>query len=129
MLDYSLAILLTLLAMVGWGANILGLPGNWLIVAMALGGWALAPEDYRSHVTLLPLMAMVVVAGLGELFEFAASALGARRMGGSKRGALFAIVGSIAGALVCLFGGALGPMPIVGLVIASLLLCAGGAFA
>ncbi len=128
-LEYSVLILLTLLAVVGWGANILGLPGNWLIVALALGGWALAPTDNHSHVTLFPLMAMVVVAALGELFEFAASALGASRMGGSKRGAMLAIVGSIAGALVGLFGGALVPIPIVGPVIASLLLGAGGAFA
>ncbi len=128
-LDYSLVILLTLLAVVGWGANILGLPGNWLIVAMALGGWTLAPESNRSHVTLFPLVAMVAVAALGEFFEFAASALGASRMGGSKRGAILAIVGSIAGALVGLFGGALVPLPIVGPVIASLLLGAGGAFA
>lgn len=128
-LEYPVLILLTLLAVVGWGANILGLPGNWLIVALALGGWALAPADNHSHVTLFPLLAMVVVASLGELFEFAASGLGASRMGGSKRGAILAIVGSIAGALVGLFGGVLVPIPIVGPVIASLLLGAGGAFA
>lgn len=127
-LEYSLAVFLTLAALVGWVANILGLPGNWLIVALAAGCWGLAAEEHRCHVTLLPLVAIVVVAALGELLEFAASAMGASRMGGSKRGTVLAIVGSIAGALVGLFGGVLVPIPIVGPVIASLLLGAGGAF-
>ncbi len=128
MLDITLAILITLLALVGWGANILGLPGNWLIVALAVGGWWLAPEVNRSHVALFPLIAILLSATLGELLEFVAGALGASRMGGSKRGTLLAILGSISGAIVGLFFGSIIPIPIIGPVVASLLLGAGGAF-
>ncbi len=128
MLDFSVAILTTLLAIAACGANVLGLPGNWFIVALAAGGWWLAPETSRIHVALLPLLAITLIAALGELLEFAASALGASRMGGSKRGTLLAIGGSICGAIIGLFFGSIIPIPIVGPVIASLLLGAGGAF-
>ncbi|MCA9157011.1 MAG: DUF456 domain-containing protein [Planctomycetales bacterium] len=128
MLDISVAVLFTLLAVVGWIANVLGLPGNWLIVCLALGGWLLAPEPYRSHVSLLSVVAIGLVAIVGEILEFAASAMGASRMGGSKRGTALAIVGSIGGAVFGLFSGALIPVPIIGSLIASLLLGAGGAF-
>ena len=128
MLDISLAVLFTLLALVGWGANVLGLPGNWLIVSLAIGGWLLAPESYRSHLSLISVAVIGGVAIVGEVLEFAASALGASRMGGSKRGTVLAIFGSIGGAVFGLFSGALIPIPIIGSLIASLLFGAGGAF-
>lgn len=129
MLDLSIAALFTLLAILGWGANVLGLPGNWLIVAMAFIGWLAVPESNRSYVAMVPTIAIAVVAVIGEVLEFAASALGASRMGGTKRGTALAIVGSIAGAIVGLFSGTLIPIPIIGPLIGSLLLGAGGAFA
>lgn len=128
MLDITVAVLFTLLAVVGWGANVLGLPGNWLIVCLALGGWLLVPESYRSYISHVPVIAIGLVAVVGEVLEFVASALGASRMGGSKRGTVLAIFGSIGGAVLGLFSGALIPVPIIGSLIASLLLGAGGAF-
>jgi uncharacterized protein YqgC (DUF456 family) len=129
MLDISMASLMSALAVTGWIANVLGLPGNWLIVAVAIGSWWLAAQESRIYVSLLPVIAIVLAALLGELLEFIAGALGASRMGGSKRGTLLAIGGSIAGAIVGLFFGTLIPVPIVGPVLVSLLLGAGGAFA
>lgn len=129
MLDISLAVALTLVALLGWVTNILGLPGNWLIVAIAAGSWLLASDLQRSHVTLGPVIAIVVAACLGEILEFVAGALGASRMGGSRRGTVLAIGGSIAGAIVGLFMGSLVPIPIIGPVIVSLMFGAGGAFA
>ncbi|MEO8271232.1 MAG: DUF456 domain-containing protein [Aureliella sp.] len=128
MLDFTVVVLFTLLAVVGWGANVLGLPGNWLIVCMAIVGWLFVPESYRSHISQLPVIAIGLIAVVGEVLEFVASALGASRMGGSKRGTVLAIMGSIGGAIFGLFSGALIPVPIVGSLIASLLLGAGGAF-
>lgn len=128
MLDISLAVLFTLLAVVGWGANVLGLPGNWLIVCLALVGWLFIPESYRSHIAQFPVIVVGLFAIVGEILEFAASALGASRLGGSKRGTVLAIFGSIGGAVLGLFSGALIPVPIIGSLIASLLLGAGGAF-
>jgi uncharacterized protein YqgC (DUF456 family) len=129
MLDLLLIILMTLLGLSGWVANLLGLPGNWLIVALAAACWWLVPETSRGHLVGLTLTAIVVAAAVGELLEFAASALGASRLGGSKRGAAMALGGSIGGAILGLFCGSLIPIPIVGPLVASLLLGASGAFA
>ena len=129
MLDITLALLLTLLALTSWAANIFGMPGNWFLVLMAGVCFYLRAEDSPCHVGLAPLIAIVVVAILGEVLEFAASALGASRMGGSKRGTVLAVGGSIAGAIAGLFVGSLIPIPMIGPVIASLLLGASGAFA
>ena len=104
------------------------MPGNWLIVLMAGLCLGLAPETGMVHIGWASFTAILIIAVLGELFEFAASALGANRLGGSKRGALLAIVGSITGAIVGFFFGSIIPIPIVGSVLASLLLGGGGAF-
>jgi uncharacterized protein len=129
MVEQLLALLFTLLAVLGLLANILGLPGNWLIVLMASGGWLIADEGSRLYVSWWVLLAIVLVAVFGELLEFAASALGTARLGGSKRGTVLSIVGSMVGAVLGLFLGNLIPIPLVGPVIASLLLGGGGAFA
>ncbi len=128
MIDIAIASFLTLCAVVGLAANILGLPGNWLIVLLAVAGWLLAGENSRLYVSVWIVSALLLVAAFGELLEFAASALGTTRLGGSKRGTALAIVGSMVGALAGLFFGNLIPIPIVGPVIASLLLGACGAF-
>lgn len=127
MLDILLAIGISLLAVSGWAANLLGMPGNWLVVLLAGVAWTLIPEIYRSHVELPLCLGVLVVATIGEVLEFAASALGTSRLGGSKRGAALALAGSITGAIVGLFLGS--PIPIVGNVIACLLLGGAGACA
>jgi uncharacterized protein len=126
MLDVLIAVLLSVVALVGWLANVLGMPGNWLIVACAVGAAWLGPASGMWTVSWTIVAVIVVIALLGELLEFAASAVGARRLGGSKRGAVLALVGSIAGALIGLFVGS--AVPVVGNVIASLLLGGAGAF-
>ena len=127
-LDWTLIGILTLLATGGWCANLLGMPGNWVIVAIGVGCWWLVPESNRGHVGSAALVGMIAAASLGELLEFAASALGASRVGGSKRGAALALLGSIAGAISGLFVGAVIPIPVVGSLLGSLLLGASGAF-
>jgi uncharacterized protein len=118
-LDIALALLLTLLACACWGANLLGLPGNWGLVALGTGCWALLPPDYRSYVAATPLMVIVAVAVIGEIFELIAGALGASRLGGSRRGALLAVAGSFAGGLLGLALGA--PIPVIGSIVAALI--------
>ncbi|MCR9292767.1 MAG: DUF456 domain-containing protein [bacterium] len=127
-IEVGFASLLTLLALGGWVANILGLPGNWLIVALAAACWWLRPEDTATHLSWPPLLSIFLVAAFGELLEFLASSLGVNRAGGSRRGSLLALAGSIAGAVVGLFAGTLIPIPIVGNLLASLMLGAAGAF-
>lgn len=123
--EVGLGLLLTLLALTGCAANILGLPGNWLIVILAGGCYWLRPESASSHLALGTWMVLLAIASLGELLEFAAGAMGTSRKGGSKRGAVLAIVGSIVGAIAGLSLGSV--VPVVGNLIASLLLGAFGA--
>jgi uncharacterized protein len=126
MIEASIVILLTLLALTAWAANILGLPGNWVIAVGAIACTYFVPEArcWRPSWGITGLI--LAVATLGELLEFAASAVGASRLGGTKRGTALALVGSIMGAITGLFVGV--PIPVVGQVIASLLLGATGAF-
>ena len=129
MLEQLLVISLSLLAILGLIINILGLPGNWLIVSMAAGSWLFAEDGSRLSISSWTLLVVVLVAAFGELLEFAASALGTTRLGGSRRGTALSVVGSLLGAIAGLFFGNLIPIPIIGPVIASLLLGGCGAFA
>lgn len=121
-LEILLLITLTLLTISGWAMNLLGMPGNWLMVALAVGAYFLFASDRLAHVGLLPLALILSVTALGELLEFAAGALGASKLGASKRATVLAVVGSISGAIVGLVAGAIIPIPIVGSLIGSLLL-------
>lgn len=123
-MDYILLILaigLIVLAIAGgWTLTLLGLPGNWLMVAAtALYSW-LTPSTRITHISWTTVLVLLLFAVLGELAEFAASMWGARRVGGSRRAAVFSLLGSLLGALV---GGTLGvPLfPVLGPPVAAVL--------
>lgn len=89
---------LTLLNLIFWVAVLFNLPGTWLMVLLA----ALI-EWWRPDEFLYSWPVLYVAAGLallGEIFEFWLGASGARRAGGSKRGAALAIIGGIVGAVM-----------------------------
>ena len=71
-----------------WFMNLLGLPGNWMIVAITvLYAW-LMPDNSRAAIGW-PVVAVITgLALLGELAELAASAAGVKKVGGSRRGAI-----------------------------------------
>ncbi|HVW36948.1 MAG TPA: DUF456 domain-containing protein, partial [Pirellulales bacterium] len=112
---FELALLLiTLIA--GWLMTLLSLPGIWVMVA-ATATYAYFSQGSPYDVSWITVGVLLGLAVLAELLEFAAGAVGAAKVGGSKRGALLAIVGSMIGAL---FGAAAGtaiPIPLVGSVI------------
>lgn len=115
----------TLLVIVnaGWALTVvLGLPGTWLIVATtAAVAWLNRAELQAGTPGMIgaaTLAALLVLATLGELIEFLAGAAGAKRGGGSRRGAWGAIFGGIAGAIVFL---PLIPVPLVGSLIGACL--------
>jgi uncharacterized protein len=116
------ALLFVLAVLVFWSLNLLGLPGNWMIVATTvLYVWLSSGPDSSS----MRWAVVAVVAGLailGEILELGASATGVKRVGGSRLGALMALVGSVVGAIAGLFVGV--PIPVIGSVVAALL-CAG----
>jgi uncharacterized protein len=106
----------------GWVLTLFGLPGTWLIVAAASAYSWLMPDGTRWDVSW-PLVAVLAVMALGaEIYETAASAQGTRKLGGSRRGAVLAIIGSILGGI---FGTGLIPIPVVGTIAGA---CLGAAF-
>ena len=101
-----------LVLFVGWVLQLVGLPGNWLIViAAAVYAWLL-PPDASTAIGWPAVAILLVLAILGEVVEFIAGALGVTRAGGSRRGAVLAIVASTIGGILGIFVGV--PIPIVG---------------
>lgn len=86
----------------------LGLPGTWLMIAVAIGFPYVVGAEPLGVVTLVALVALALV---GELFEFTLSARYARKYGGSRRASWGAVIGGIVGAIMGV------PVPIVGSVI------------
>ncbi len=94
-----------LLAVIGWTLfglaivaglllDLVGLFGNWVILAAVAAAWALTGFEYF---TLWALVIMAALAALGEVLEALAAAYGAARFGGGKGAALAALAGGIAG--------------------------------
>jgi hypothetical protein len=126
-LYYTLATLLVLGGAVCWLANLLSLPGNWGLVALAgLFGY-LVPMAEGRGVAWTTVWALLGLAVAGEIVEFAAGAMGAAKQGASRRAVAYSLVGALAGSI----GGAIVglPIPIVGPLAAALLGGSVGAFA
>lgn len=124
--EWLLPALLSLVALVCWVLTLIGMPGNWgLVIVAGLAFYFAAPES-AFHVSLPVWIGMLVVAGIGEILEFAASSLGVNKLGGSKKGAMLAVVGSILGAIVGMILGV--PIPIIGSLVAAVVFGCFGAF-
>ena len=93
---------------------VLALPGIWAMVLVSAICMWWQPEiiSWRAVVTLAS------IAMVSEVMEMVASAAGAKKFGGSKRGALGAIVGTMIGAIL---GSFLIPIPIAGTIIGGIL--------
>ena len=110
-----------------WCLNLIGLPGNWLIVATCLlWGW-LGPTQFQFSWWLVA--ALIVLTLAGEAVEFAASVAGTRKHGGSNTGATCSLVGAVVGGLAGAIFGLPIPIPLIGSVIGSILFASAGAFA
>ena len=86
----------------------LGLPGTWLMIAVAIAFPHLAGVEPLGALSLVVLVGLALV---GEVIEFTLSARYTRKYGGSRRASWGAVIGGIAGAIVGV------PVPIVGPVI------------
>lgn len=116
--------LLILVLVAGWCMTMLSMPGNWVMVgAVAFFAW-LAPSD-GPDISWQIVGVLVVLAILAELLELAASALGAKRAGGSRRGAVLAIFGSMVGAIIGAMVGV--PIPVIGSLVAAIVFAGAGA--
>ena len=112
------AILLAVIVAAGWLSQLVGLPGNWIIVAAAAAYAWWTPPDTRTAIGWDTVIALGALAALGEVLEFAAAAMGVSKAGGSRRGAMLALAGSIVGGIVGLVVGL--PIPVVGSLAAAL---------
>jgi hypothetical protein len=119
------ALLLILLLLACWFLTLLGMPGNWLMVAATAAYAYLVPARSPAALGWKTLVALLMLAALGEIVELLTGAVGAGRAGGSKRGAAMALVGSVLGAIFGMFLGL--PVPLVGSVLAAVLFAALGA--
>ena len=119
---YLLALLFAGVSLALVASVLLGLPGTWLMLGLAV---AVEVWDHFFHTAADPvtfgwptLIAAGVLAGIGELLEAGAGAAGTKLGGGSSRGMLGAIVGGLIGAIVCT---PLIPIPVLGTLIGALL--------
>ena len=125
-LSYFIASLVTLVAPLLWIGTLLGLPGNWGLVILAVVLAYFAPETMHIDIHIATVAMLTFMAISGEIAEFAAGAAGVNQLGGSRRGAALAVVGSIVGSITGMVVGV--PIPIVGSLVAALLFGGVGAF-
>lgn len=104
---------------IGLALNLVGLFGNWIILGAVGVLWAVTGFE---HFGVWALIALTLLAVLGEALETVAAGYGASRFGGGKGSILAAVIGCLLGAI---FGTPLIPIPIVGTLIGACL----GAFA
>jgi uncharacterized protein len=122
---FALLLIVVLLACLA--VTMLGLPGNWLIVATTAIYACLTPTSSAAAIGWQPIAILLVLAVLGEIIELLAAARGTTKAGGSRRAASLALLGSIIGAFLGLFVGI--PVPLLGSVLAALLFAGLGALA
>jgi uncharacterized protein YqgC (DUF456 family) len=110
-----------------WLLNLVALPGNWIMVGgAALFAWLLPIENGRGLDWKI-VIALLVLAIIGEIIEFAAGAAGAAKQGASRRAIALSMVGAVVGSIMGIAAGA--PIPILGSFIMALFGGAAGAFA
>ncbi len=98
------ALIFFVLGLVCVAIVILGLPGTWIMLALAVfieicDGVYLNP-DHQPTFPLWLLIGCAVLALIGEILEFNAGALGAKKAGSSNRGMIGALIGGFVGAIV-----------------------------
>ena len=121
------AFLLIAVLLAAWVLTLLGMPGNWLMVAATAVYAYFMPVDSRAAIGWNVIVIFLALAFLGEILELMAGAVGTAKAGGSKRGAALAMLGSIVGGIVGIIVGV--PIPLVGPILAALLFAGLGAMA
>jgi uncharacterized protein len=120
--------LILIFALLGcWIVTLLGLPGNWLMVVATAVYACLVPAHAPAGLGWRTVAAITVLAAAGEVVELSASAMGVTKIGGSRRGAVMALLGSIVGGIIGILVGL--PIPVVGSFVAALFFAGLGAMA
>lgn len=111
------AVLLVLLNAAAWITNLFALPGNWVMLLLTAIFAIFYPEAEQHGVSWTAVGVLAGLATLGELIEFVAGAAGAAKEGGSRRGMVLAIAGTVLGSIVGAIVGV--PVPVVGPIVAA----------
>jgi len=109
MIEWIAGVSILLAGVVFIALTLVGLPGLWLTLLMALVWEVSTPETSLFSAWSLGTAAVLVLAS--EVVEFGAGAVGAKVGGGGKRAAWGAVIGAILGAIVGTF---VIPIPVVG---------------
>jgi hypothetical protein len=120
-----IALLLVVVLLASWLLTLLGMPGNWLMVVATTVYACLVPSQSPATLGWKTVVALLVLAALGEIVELVAGAMGVAKAGGSRRGAVMALVGSIVGGILGVFIGV--PIPLIGSVVAAVFFAGLGA--
>jgi len=113
-------------ALLGIAVTALTLPGIWLMILIAAGcqTYFLLQAPPVMMFDWWTLGACVLLGLIAEAVEIFASALGAKKAGGTRRGAIGSVIGGLAGALLGTF---MIPIPILGTILGAALGAGGGA--
>ena len=111
--------LVLILVLVGMAMTAITLPGIWTMAA----GAVLLALGFPEYIGWWTVGALFGIAALSELVDFIASALGVKRMGGSKSGAVGSVIGTLVGAIAGSF-----ILPIIGSIIGGVIGAGLGAF-
>lgn len=113
------------LAWIGVLLTAFTLPGIWFMLIAAGGAqwWSIA-TGREPMFTWWTLGICVAIALIAEIVEVFASALGAAKAGGTKKGAIGSVVGALIGALGGTF---LIPIPVLGTILGAAIGAGGGA--
>ena len=118
----AVAVLLFLLGGLCVLSVVVQLPGAWAFLALALvvelADGLYLPEGATTTFAWPVWVTGLVLAGLGDLLELLAAALGVKKGGGSRRGLIGAIVGGILGVFLTPF---FAWVPFLGVLLAVLL--------
>ncbi len=123
LLPYLWVALFILAALFCWVVNLVGAPGNWILIGITALWFFVGPEQYSIEWPVL--VGLTVLAIIGEGLEFGASILGAKKLGATRLGAVLSVVGSMVGGLVGVIIAI--PIPIIGWIISSILFACVGA--
>lgn len=109
-LDLVAVAIVAVALLIGVLVTLLTLPGTWFIILVAL-----VCQWWREGLFEWWTIALcVVLAVAGEVVEFAWSARGAKRTGGTRPGMIGSIVGGLVGAIAGTF---MLPVPVVGTIV------------
>ena len=125
-MEYVAASIVTLFALLGVVLTAATLPGIWIMILAAAGcqAWLMLRQPPMQMFEWWTLGACLIIALVAEVVEIFASAVGAKKAGGTRRGAIGSVIGALGGALL---GTVFIPIPILGTIAGAALGAGAGA--